>query len=185
MNRIRKFFQKEYSIPGGAGNVAMNLRSIGANVTCHGVVGNDIWGEKLLSLFSKIEIIKYEQDLFENISSGYDDLTKIFKHQMNTQSNLDYKDIWLKSNLKFEEKMMFADMNTFLQDDILCKVDRASMSCSLEVRTPFLHKHVLRESLKMPLEYKIKDKKFPIDLIVGGPPCQGFSGIGLRKNIQL
>jgi rfaE bifunctional protein kinase chain/domain len=45
--------QKEYSIPGGAGNVAMNLRSIGANVTCHGVVGNDIWGEKLLSLLSK------------------------------------------------------------------------------------------------------------------------------------
>jgi len=120
---------------------------------------NNILSEKLLSLFSKIEIIKYEQDLFENISSGYDDLTKIFKHQMNTQSNLDYKDIWLKNNLKFEEKMMFADMNTFLQDDILCKVDRASMSCSLEVRTPFLHKHVLRESLKMPLEYKIKDKK--------------------------
>ena len=40
--------EKEYSIPGGAGNVAMNLRSMGANVTCMGVVGDDSWGKKLL-----------------------------------------------------------------------------------------------------------------------------------------
>ena len=39
---------KEHSIPGGAGNVAMNLCAMGANVTCLGVVGDDIWGEKLL-----------------------------------------------------------------------------------------------------------------------------------------
>lgn len=44
--------QKEYSIPGGAGNVAMNLRSIGANVSCSGVVGDDLWGEKLISLLN-------------------------------------------------------------------------------------------------------------------------------------
>ena len=57
--------QKEYSIPGGAGNVAMNLKSIGANVSCLGIVGDDIWGEKLLSLLKEeginignIEIIK-------------------------------------------------------------------------------------------------------------------------------
>ena len=42
--------RKEYSIPGGAGNVAMNLCAMGANVTCLGVVGDDIWGEKLLSI---------------------------------------------------------------------------------------------------------------------------------------
>jgi rfaE bifunctional protein kinase chain/domain len=40
--------RKEYSIPGGAGNVAMNLCAMGANVKCLGVVGDDIWGEKLL-----------------------------------------------------------------------------------------------------------------------------------------
>ena len=42
--------EKEYSIPGGAGNVAMNLNTMGADVTCVGVVGDDIWGEKLLSI---------------------------------------------------------------------------------------------------------------------------------------
>lgn len=57
--------QIEYSIPGGAGNVAMNLSSLGAQVTCLGYVGDDIWGEKLISLLKEnkintenIEIIK-------------------------------------------------------------------------------------------------------------------------------
>lgn len=40
--------EEEYSIPGGAGNVAMNLRSMGADVTCLGAIGDDIWGEKLI-----------------------------------------------------------------------------------------------------------------------------------------
>ena len=47
---------KEYSIPGGAGNVAMNLRAMGANVTCVGVVGEDSWGEKLLTIL-KLSLI--------------------------------------------------------------------------------------------------------------------------------
>ena len=51
--------KEEYSIPGGAGNVAMNLRAIGANVTCIGCIGNDIWGKKLLSIL-KNEGIKTE-----------------------------------------------------------------------------------------------------------------------------
>ena len=42
--------EKDYSIPGGAGNVAMNLKLMGADVTCIGCVGNDIWGEKLISI---------------------------------------------------------------------------------------------------------------------------------------
>ena len=57
--------KEEYSIPGGAGNVAMNLCAMGANVSCLGTVGDDSWGERLLSLLKNkginidgIEIIK-------------------------------------------------------------------------------------------------------------------------------
>lgn len=45
--------QKEYLTPGGAGNVAINLKLMGANVECLGYVGNDIWGNKLLSILNK------------------------------------------------------------------------------------------------------------------------------------
>ena len=34
--------EKEYSIPGGAGNVAMNLCLMEADVTCIGCIGNDL-----------------------------------------------------------------------------------------------------------------------------------------------
>lgn len=45
--------EKEVIIPGGAANVAMNLRSLGANVECIGAVGDDVWGKKLISILNK------------------------------------------------------------------------------------------------------------------------------------
>ena len=42
-----------FSKPGGAANVAMNLSSLGAKVSCVGVVGNDIWGSKLIEILSE------------------------------------------------------------------------------------------------------------------------------------
>ena len=42
--------EKEYSIPGGAGNVARNLCLMKADVTCIGCIGNDSWGRKLISI---------------------------------------------------------------------------------------------------------------------------------------
>ena len=67
-------------------------------------------------------------------------------------------ELWSNSDLSFQEKMMYLDMKTYLPDDIMCKVDRAAMAFSLETRAPFLHQDVIEESLRMPLEFKIKNK---------------------------
>jgi asparagine synthase (glutamine-hydrolysing) len=57
------------------------------------------------------------------------------------------------------EQMQFLDMNFYLAEDILTKVDRASMAVSLEVRAPFLDSRVAEFAASLPLEYKLKGSK--------------------------
>ena len=55
----------------------------------------------------------------------------------------------------FISRMLKLDIKTYMVDDILTKVDRASMRSSLEVRVPLLD-HIFAElSFKIPSEYKI------------------------------
>jgi asparagine synthase (glutamine-hydrolysing) len=54
-------------------------------------------------------------------------------------------------------RMQYADIKTYLPADILTKVDRMSMACSLEVRCPLLD-HVFAElAAQLPLSMKIRN----------------------------
>jgi len=57
------------------------------------------------------------------------------------------------------EKMQFVDMYFYLAEDILTKVDRASMAVSLETRAPFLDPRVAQFAASIPVNYKLRGNK--------------------------
>lgn len=54
------------------------------------------------------------------------------------------------------DRILDVDLNSYLPDDILFKVDRASMAHSLEVRSPFLDHEVVEYAARIPAKYKLR-----------------------------
>ena len=121
--------------------------------------------DKLFRLSRRIAESKTNKDLYRSFLVEWDDNENLLSglnepaHFLNQQ--------WMNFE-NFEETMMYVDAKTYLPDDILVKVDRASMANSLETRAPFLDIDLINTSFKVPLEHKISSssgKKVLKDLL--------------------
>ena len=103
----------------------------------------------------------------------------------------------INKNLSIVENMMKIDQNFYLQNDILNKVDRASMHYSLETRMPFLNPDVIKFANNLDFNFKIKNgqskwilkellkKYIPYEYVER--PKMGFSiplNLWLRKSLK-
>lgn len=81
---------------------------------------------------------------FVNPTTKYDPYSEFEKHLKNCNGNT------------FLQKATYIDIKTWLADDILKKVDRASMANSLEVRVPFLDYKLVEFCASVPDSLKLK-----------------------------
>lgn len=105
-------------------------------------------------IINKLSNIHNKESFYENLTIEWRN-DEILSNK-NIEINNNYSE-YADKNLKFEEWMMSVDFNTYLTDDILCKVDRSSMFFGLETRSPFLNKKLIEYVYNIPFKYKIND----------------------------
>jgi asparagine synthase (glutamine-hydrolysing) len=108
---------------------------------------------------SKFDSVARHHSWFGSFSQ--DKHSRLFTDQVLDQTQADIyagaRGLLETTDVKDEiEKMQFLDMHFYLAEDILTKVDRASMAVSLETRAPFLDPRVAQFSASLPLNYKLR-----------------------------
>jgi asparagine synthase (glutamine-hydrolysing) len=104
--------------------------------------------------FSRSLAATTASDMYEDLVSQWPDPSVLLRENVET-SFLESVLATIPPNLDEVERMMYLDIETFLPDDILCKVDRASMAMGLEVRVPFLDNNLVRLAWSIPSAVRI------------------------------
>ena len=93
-----------------------------------------------------------DTELYDNLLSYWNDFKPaIMRDQVQHLSTPETTSLNKNKALSFAETMMAHDTLNYLPDDILVKVDRASMASSLEVRAPLLDYRLLELSWTLPM----------------------------------
>ena len=97
----------------------------------------------------KSHIFSQEQYLFSE-----QEINKLLTEKINTTINQINVDSLNGRNLKSDERQALFDLDNYLVDDLLVKVDRSSMYQSLEVRVPILDHRIIEFAIN--LDKKLK-----------------------------
>jgi asparagine synthase (glutamine-hydrolysing) len=160
-----KYYNRFNSIP----NLFRKTGSAILNMFPDDMVRNNISKSK----FAKFKSLMKDpspNNMFMAATVFYSDSEKgrLFSNPIETISS-DHRREELKG--EFFDPLSYAmalDYQTYMVDDVLHKVDRATMSVSLEGREPFLDQHIIEWASKLPNDYKIRDgqKKYILKQIV-------------------
>lgn len=107
-----------------------------------------------LAELMQIDIV---ENFYTRLVSHWDRPESLVLHSKEPVTFLTDSQNWFK-DIDYMEEMMFLDLITYLPDDILVKVDRASMGVSLEARVPLLDHEVVELAWTLPHSMKLNNK---------------------------
>jgi asparagine synthase (glutamine-hydrolysing) len=106
--------------------------------------------QNLLSTENSAEMLKYRSEQFTPMQ-----LEKLLLFKPNILKTAFDADV---SSVEDDlSKMLLTDYQTYMADNILTKVDRATMSVGLEGREPFLDKSIIEFAGQLPSHFKYRD----------------------------
>ncbi|MCH9013649.1 MAG: asparagine synthase C-terminal domain-containing protein, partial [Proteobacteria bacterium] len=111
-------------------------------------------GDKLYKLAGILSLNSSEA-CYRRLISHWDDVSLVVGGE-EAQPRL-WDDALVEAMPSFMARMQYVDTVTYLPDDILTKVDRASMAISLETRVPLLDHRVVEFAWQLPLSMKIRN----------------------------
>jgi asparagine synthase (glutamine-hydrolysing) len=96
------------------------------------------------------------RDAYERLTNVSRDARSSLAAENGVGAQLDPEARYIPSGLSQNEQLMYLDMTQYLVDDVLVKVDRATMAYSLEARAPFLDHRVAEFAWSLPSDMKTK-----------------------------
>ena len=108
------------------------------------------------SLYKWSQAIESPESLYLKEVSSWKRPSHLVLRSAEPTTVLTDKSRWL-DGADFLQRMMFIDLLTYLPDDILVKVDRASMGVSLETRLPFLDHRIIEFVWKLPMGFRVNE----------------------------
>ncbi len=141
---------------------------------------NEFDSQKIYKLSKAIRFAKDPNEIYNSLISIWpkNEIPLKENYKVFSQTNID------NFNNNIYDNLILSDINNYLPNDILVKVDRASMYSSLETRAPFLDYRIADFACSLPKKYKIREKNkwalrqilykhIPRELV--DRPKQGFS----------
>jgi asparagine synthase (glutamine-hydrolysing) len=115
-------------------------------------------GDKLHKLGRRLHEARDQDDFYVSLVSEWQDSGQIAIGSTLPNNLLDNRARWPRLSDPVA-RMMALDGLTYLPDDILVKVDRASMAVSLEARAPFLDRDLMEFAWTLPMSMKLRNGK--------------------------
>ena len=99
-----------------------------------------------------------EDEMYRSLLSAWQSPEQLLANPYLTRSRVE-EELSKSRGLPLLDRMMLLDQQTYLADDLLAKVDRASMAVSLEARVPLLDHRIVEFGWRLKPDQKIRDGK--------------------------